>query len=417
MAVNKYGISMAARSVLLSFLLILLAIQRALHTISSVTALAPSSHVGPCGVSVALSDRAPKVTVAMSLLSTWRVSPSTATLRLGHCSSPATTSFCLLLLLLGGDVEANLGPAAVAHRTVPGRFKPLGETLVNSLSVLSLNARSLLPKRDELVALCLATSPDIVCITETWLSPDIADSEVSTPDYSLFRKDRNRRGGGVAMYVRQCLRAAVHPVLHSVPSAASLEILLLSIFSTKQRMNIGTFYRPPHTGSYYFASLHLLLEQLQPSDLENLCLCGDFNIDVNAVSCSTPLHKDLDLLCTQFLLSQVVSEPTHVTLNLASTIDLVLLSNLESLTNCSVSDPLANSLANSDHLSVVFTLSFAHRQPKNANRVRRVVWRYADADLGLASELFDSFDSQFAPSTEGVDDTWTTWKNEFWSIV
>ena len=63
-------------------------------------------------------------------------------------------------------------PAGVVHRTVTGRFQPSGEKLVHSVSVLSLNARSLLSKIDELVALCLATSPDIVCIIETWLSPE-----------------------------------------------------------------------------------------------------------------------------------------------------------------------------------------------------------------------------------------------------
>ena len=59
---------MVTRSVLVLFLFVLLAVQRALHTISSVTALAPSSHLGPYDVSVAISERAPKVSVAMSVV-------------------------------------------------------------------------------------------------------------------------------------------------------------------------------------------------------------------------------------------------------------------------------------------------------------------------------------------------------------
>ena len=67
-------------------------------------------------------------------------------------------------------------------------------------SVMYFNCRSLLPKLDELTALCSANNPDIVCLVETWLSADILDTEVSIPNYSILRLDRNRHGGGVALY-------------------------------------------------------------------------------------------------------------------------------------------------------------------------------------------------------------------------
>ena len=61
------------------------------------------------------------------------------------------------------------------------------------------NCRSLPPKIDELSALCAAKSPDVVCLVETWLSPDILASEVAISNYSLVRLDRHRHGGGVAI--------------------------------------------------------------------------------------------------------------------------------------------------------------------------------------------------------------------------
>lgn len=63
------------------------------------------------------------------------------------------------------------------------------------------NCRSLLPKSDELAVLCLAHKPDIVRLVETWLSPDVLDSEVSIKNYFLIRHDRNRHHGGVAIYI------------------------------------------------------------------------------------------------------------------------------------------------------------------------------------------------------------------------
>ena len=58
----------------------------------------------------------------------------------------------------------------------------------------------MLPKIDELVALCSAENPDIVCLVETWLGDDALDNEIFVPNYSIVRLNRNRHGGGVAMY-------------------------------------------------------------------------------------------------------------------------------------------------------------------------------------------------------------------------
>ena len=66
-------------------------------------------------------------------------------------------------------------------------------------SVLHFNCGSLLPKIDELAALCAANKPDVVCLVETWLSADVLNSEVVILNYSLLRLDRNRHGGSVAI--------------------------------------------------------------------------------------------------------------------------------------------------------------------------------------------------------------------------
>ena len=57
--------------------------------------------------------------------------------------------------------------------------------------IIHYNARSLLPKVDELRAVCVATKPNIICIVETWLDDSIPDNDLS---YQLFRLDRNRHG-------------------------------------------------------------------------------------------------------------------------------------------------------------------------------------------------------------------------------
>ena len=73
-----------------------------------------------------------------------------------------------------------------------------------------LNARSLLPKIDELTALITTQPVDIVAVTEYWLHNDIENRLVLLNGYNLFRKDRaTGRGGGVCVYIKSdipCVR-------------------------------------------------------------------------------------------------------------------------------------------------------------------------------------------------------------------
>ena len=54
---------------------------------------------------------------------------------------------------------------------------------------------------DNLHALVSLHKPDAIAIVETWLSPEIGDSEVAIPNYQLIRRDRDRHGGGIIVYV------------------------------------------------------------------------------------------------------------------------------------------------------------------------------------------------------------------------
>ena len=48
------------------------------------------------------------------------------------------------------------------------------------MKIIYFNARSLIPK---LPFLRDMHTPDVICITESWLSPDIQDSEILIPGY------------------------------------------------------------------------------------------------------------------------------------------------------------------------------------------------------------------------------------------
>ena len=69
-------------------------------------------------------------------------------------------------------------------------------------SFCCINARSLLPKIDELTSFLSCRQPSVVAVTESWLNSDIEDGLVSINEYNIFRKDRpSRRGGGICVYL------------------------------------------------------------------------------------------------------------------------------------------------------------------------------------------------------------------------
>ena len=61
--------------------------------------------------------------------------------------------------------------------------------------------RSLVNKIDEMRVFCESHMPHVLCLNETWLDSSINDGEIQLDGYSLVRRDKTRRKGGVLVYV------------------------------------------------------------------------------------------------------------------------------------------------------------------------------------------------------------------------
>ena len=73
---------------------------------------------------------------------------------------------------------------------------------LSGLRMAHLNICSLANKTDQLMDIIAKDKCDVVAITETHLSHEIGDSLVEIEGFTMFRKDRNRKGGGVVIYCR-----------------------------------------------------------------------------------------------------------------------------------------------------------------------------------------------------------------------
>ena len=72
-----------------------------------------------------------------------------------------------------------------------------------------------------------------------------------------FRCDRNRHGGGIVVYVRDCLSTT--PI---IMDNVDLELLILFLTVNNRKTTIGTFYRPPNSSSELMDTLYACLENL-----------------------------------------------------------------------------------------------------------------------------------------------------------
>lgn len=102
----------------------------------------------------------------------------------------------------------------------------------------------------------------IICISETWLRPEIADAVIALPGYALHRCDRSERvGGRVAFYLADNLCAAVLRDSAGAPAHRPEYIVAEICFRDASKFLLAIVYRPPNSG--YLNDFFKLFLELQ----------------------------------------------------------------------------------------------------------------------------------------------------------
>ena len=107
----------------------------------------------------------------------------------------------------------------------------------NGYRLFHVNTCSLLPKIPELRALAEKYHIHLMSINETHLDETVNDFELEIPGFVIYRNDRNRHGGGVALYVRDDVKHKPRKDL-TIPGLESVWIVNWSgMVSTKRKTN------------------------------------------------------------------------------------------------------------------------------------------------------------------------------------
>ena len=274
---------------------------------------------------------------------------------------------------------------------------------LKGLKIANLNINSLLKHIDE-IRILLSDNPfDILAINETKIDSSILDSEIHIDNYTIVRFDRNRFGGGVALYIKNNIPYSERKDF--VPD--NLEMICVEI--TRQHSKpllIATWYRPPNSKLDIFTNFELFLFKC---DMENkeLILGGDLNCDVNKLAPDSQTHK-LQTLSSLYQLTQVINEPTRITETTSTLIDLILTNKPEYISTVGVLH-----LGISDHSLVYAVRKF--ELPKSRPTIKEV------RDFKHFSESQFRADLLQVPwDTICYDDPntcWMVWKSIFYEIL
>ena len=200
------------------------------------------------------------------------------------------------------------------------------------LLICSLNAPSLTKHKDEIEVLVRDNKIDIFTINETKLDEKIKDERVSIVGYNLLRRDRNRHGGGVAIFLRETLNFEHRTDI----KAENLEIICIEIKpKCSKPFFVLAWYRPPNYETETLEELNDLLELLDKESKE-ISVIGDVNCNDLDLDGKNKILVKLRNLYSEYQLKQLIKNPTRSTLTSRTLIDHFATNKPRLITNSGV---------------------------------------------------------------------------------
>lgn len=151
-----------------------------------------------------------------------------------------------------------------------------------SLSILIINIRSCRKNFDHFIEHFQENlfKFSLIIFTETWLTPDY-DNIFSIPGYNCHNLYRNQYGGGIKLYVKNCIKAKIIDnfcMLHDLCEMLTIELLL-----DNHKIMLSSIYHPPtscHNKNIAFVDLLSLQIREFLHCRVPLIIAGDLNINI-----------------------------------------------------------------------------------------------------------------------------------------
>ena len=300
------------------------------------------------------------------------------------------------------DSTTDLDPGCVDLTN--GDFSVVNLDLLNiaAFNINSLTSRS---KIDELSCLGRQLNLDVIALSETKLNDNLHDCVFSIPGYNVEYKHRTRKGGGVAIYIKDH-----HPYVRALRvESKELEHVSVDLTIKGKKFNISAMYRPPsrttadqtaaEEDNKFIINIEKTLSKIRNHKIGTKIIVGDFNwgdcYDFYGSLKGKTLDDRAPLIFLEKDFYQMVDRPTRKVGDSVSLIDLIFINKTDDVVLTALLPPIAD---HSGTLISLNTLSFK-KPPKiiTTYDYETADWAAIESDLHLLKmpNLHDGVDVDF----------------------
>ena len=241
----------------------------------------------------------------------------------------------------------------------------------------------------------------IIAITETWLSKHIYSKEIFPSGYTVIRKDRDGKGGGVLLALRNTVNVT------QLSSPNDLEVISVEV---DPGLILCLIYRPPNSSDQYNISLLSYLSSLDST--KNILLIGDLNLpdaDWETYSGHSLMTDDFVEMAYNHNLIQHVTGSTHRDGN---TLDIAL-SNLDGIQHLETYTSLPSNLS-SDHYMITFLIEYTFSKPAMKCKSK---FDYNKANWEDMNQFLSQYDFTLALNSNNTEFIWLYLKTAINSAI
>ena len=241
-----------------------------------------------------------------------------------------------------------------------GDYSSVNRNLLN-VAHYNINSITCRTKLEQIGSLGRQLNLSVIAISETKLDDNIQDSVFSIPGYNMEYKHRTRRGGGVALYIRDDIPYVRTPKVES----KELEHVAVDVTVKNKKFNVSVIYRPPSRSTpeqsateednNFLVNIEKTLGKLRSHRASSKLILGDFNFGDCYDFYGGLQGKSLDERAPPIFLErdfyQMVDRPTRKVGNSVSLIDLVFVNKTDDVVLTAVLPPIA------DHSGTLISLN------------------------------------------------------------
>ena len=297
--------------------------------------------------------------------------------------------------------ESNAERHILSHRVNDSEHvRPKG------IKICHLNIDRLMDHLDRLRIFTETHRPHVLGLNETKLDDNTRDEDLFvTGFHPIFRKDRNKYGGGIAIYVSEDIKFKKRDDLLTNVESISIELAIPYV----KPIIVTSIYRSPGSPVGVFDDIKCLFSKIDEENREWV-IAGDLNCDLLKPRDNDTVH--IKRIYDIYNLKQIITEPTRTTSDTATLIDHIGTNKSEHILDHGV---IPCGISDHDVIFAIRSMKVPTRKssPQTISTGKLNVFD----EIAFISELKMIPFDQIKLLTDDPNEMWFLWKTMFLDVL